>query len=74
MSNKDAPPLTIAQQQMETFCKDQLEKQGVTVGWGRDKDGNYLSGYARDAWKAWSAAFAAGYSQCYNEIRELNND
>ncbi len=54
MSHKDAPPLTPEQARMEAFYNARLNPRGVTVGWGRDKDGNYLAEYARDAWAAWN--------------------
>jgi hypothetical protein len=56
MSHKDAPPLTDEQARMEAFYRARLARRGVTVGWGRAKDGSYLSEYARDAWAAWNEA------------------
>jgi hypothetical protein len=56
MSHKDAPALTIEQERMEAFYQALHEGRGVTVGWGRDKEGKYFSQYARDAWAAWQAA------------------
>jgi hypothetical protein len=56
MSHKDAPPLTFEQQEVMAFYQPRLAKQGVTVGWGRDKHGNFLSTYAQDALAAWQAA------------------
>lgn len=41
---------------MESFYRARFAAQGVTVGWGRAKDGSYLASYARDAWAAWQAA------------------
>lgn len=56
MSHKDAPPLTAEQLIMEAFYIARLALQGMTVGWGRAKDGSYLSQYAKDARAAWQAA------------------
>jgi hypothetical protein len=44
------------QEKMEAFYTERLALRGVTVGWGRDKTGEYYSQYARDAWAAWQAA------------------
>jgi hypothetical protein len=46
------------QARMELFYRQMLRGRGVTVGWGIDKNGNYESEYARDAWTAWQAAQA----------------
>ena len=59
MSHKDAPPLTPDQECMEAWYQARLTAQGATCGWGRDKHGNYLAMYARDAWAAWQAAKAS---------------
>lgn len=56
MSHKDAPPLAPEQERMEAFYTMRLAAQGTTIGFGRDKNGNYLSIYARDAWAAWQEA------------------
>lgn len=56
MSHRDAPPLSPEQVRMESFYRARFAAQGVTVGWGRAKDGSYLASYARDAWAAWQAA------------------
>ena len=56
MSHKDAPPLTPEQERMEAFYRSRLAPRGTTVGWGRGKDGSYLTEFARDAWAAWQEA------------------
>lgn len=56
MSHKDAKPKTFEQLRMEAFYMARLAPQGVTIGWGLDKNSEYLSIYARDAWAAWQAA------------------
>jgi hypothetical protein len=63
MSHKDAPPPSPEQERMEAFYKRLLSAQGTTCGFGRDKHGNYLSIYARDAWAAWQAARSHGLDQ-----------
>jgi hypothetical protein len=56
MSHKDAPPETETQRAVREFYTDRLASRGITAGWGRGKDGQFLSEYARDAHAAWIAA------------------
>lgn len=56
MSHKDAPPETLVQTQCREWWQTLHREQGVTVGWGRDKRGAFLSQFARDAEAAWTAA------------------
>lgn len=56
MTHKDAPPERPSQTAMREFCTQMLAPRGVTVGWGRGKDGQFLSQYAKDAEDIWLAA------------------
>jgi hypothetical protein len=56
MSHKDAKPKTNEQLRMEDFYTARLAPQGITLGWGLGKNGEYLAAYARDAWAAWQEA------------------
>jgi hypothetical protein len=68
MSAKDAPPETEEQARMIAFYK----ARGSDCGWGRDKHGNFLASYARDAWAAWQAAAApAPYSPTVAQLEQL---
>lgn len=60
MSHRDALPKTAEHLRMEAFYTSLLAKQGTTVGWGFDKNSQYLSSYARDAWAAWQEAQSMG--------------
>lgn len=59
MSHKDAPERTPQQIGFEEFWI-KLKGPGC-IGFGRGKDGSYLSEFARDAWAAWQRAHREGY-------------
>lgn len=54
MTHKEAPPPTPEQERFEKFWLE-LKGPGYT-GFGRGKDGGYLSEFSRDAYRAWTAA------------------
>lgn len=56
MSAKDATPETYYQTQMREWYTTYFAKRGEQLAWGRGKDGQYLSQFARDAEAAWQAA------------------
>jgi hypothetical protein len=58
MTHREAPPASPEQFRMEKFYSGMLSSRGITVGWSRDKSGNYHSEYARNAWAAWCEAQA----------------
>lgn len=41
---------------MERFYKKRLARNGVRVGWGTHKNGEYVTEYAQNAWAAWREA------------------
>lgn len=60
MSHKDAPPLTQTQSEFEAWWLNRYKDRGVTIAFGRDKKGQYLAEFTRDAWEAWWAAREQG--------------
>jgi hypothetical protein len=56
MSHKEAPPLTDEQRAFESCLQASQENVGVHITFGRGKDGNYLSEYARICFRLWQKA------------------
>lgn len=54
MSHKEAPPETEVQRQTREWWTARLG--AGAVGWGRDKNGNFLAQFAREVEAAWAAA------------------
>lgn len=54
MSHKEAPPLTDEQRRMMAFYDS--TNVGHAIGWGVDKNGQFLGTFARNAWAAWNEA------------------
>ena len=53
MTHKDAPERTAAQVAMESFYAKRFALRGTTIGFSRNKDGNYHSQFAQDLWEGW---------------------
>lgn len=76
MSHKDVPARSPEQERMEGFWDKLFARTGTTIGWGRDKDGNYLSNLAAACWAAWKAAGSAYSDEVFRQqfrIVELND-
>ena len=57
MSHKDAPPRLPEQICMEDFYHKHMVATGLgTIGFGRNKYGEYLATFAKFAWLAWQEA------------------
>lgn len=59
MSHKNAGPETATQTEVREFWTALLAPRGITIGWGRDKQGRFLAQAARDAEAAWAAAVSS---------------